>query len=722
MVAPARNALLFVIALAPLASLWANKPESPDFVKDVMPVLVKSGCNGGSCHGSFQGRGGFQLSLFGFDPRFDYEALVQETRQRRVFLPAPNRSLMLQKPLQRVPHGGGKRFAAESESHQILRNWITQGTPPASDFDLHVTDIHVEPLDVVLEPGKHTEMTVKAIWSDGEVRDVTRWALFEVRDEYCSEVNRAGRITARTPGRTAVTVSFLGQVKAVNVTVPFAQPSDPLVFESKNYIDELVAVEWEKIGLRPVEIAEDEEFLRRIFLDVIGTLPTPEEIQAFLKNSDPKKREKLVDQLLERPEYVDYWSYRWADLLRVHRRYVGDKGMWSFWNWVRKAVRENWPMDKLTRELLVSRGSLFSNGATAYYFVDDDPAQLGETTAQLFLGVRLQCAKCHHHPYESWSQEDYYGLANFFTRIEIKDNGDGAKYGGTKLLRPVSKPNRDRRVAMKMDPTWFGKTIEPAETPDVRTILAKRITAKENPYFARNFVNRYWSDMMGRGLVEPVDDLRATNPPTHPELMEALTDDFVKHGYDVKHLIRTICTSKVYQLASRAKSAMDRDNVFYTYRKYQRLPAPVLLDALNFATGTTEEFEGLPRGTRAISLPDPGIRSHFLETFGRSARSSPCECATTSQPDLAQALHLINSQVIESKLSASTGRIQTLLKRDASDKDIIDELFLVTWSRHPKDAESQAARKFLNEAPTRQAGCEDLLWTLLNATAFSFGH
>ncbi len=334
----------------------------------------------------------------------------------------------------------------------------------------------------------------------------------------------------------------------------------------------------------------------------------------------------------------------------------------------------------------------------------------------------MQCAKCHHHPYESWSQEDYYGLANFFTRIEIKDNGDGAKYGGTKLLRPINKPNRDRRVAMKMEPTWFGKTIELENVPDVRTILANRITAEDNPFFARNFVNRYWSYLMGRGLVEPVDDLRATNPPTHPELMEALTEDFVKHRYDVKHLIRTICASKVYQLASRPTSQADRDNVFYTYRKFQRLPAPVLLDALNFATGTSENFEGLPRGTRAISLPDPGFRSYSLETFGRSPRSSPCECATTSKPDLAQALHLLNSQVIEKKLSAVGSRIQSLRKRDASDKDIINELFLVTWSRYPSPAEYQKALHFMHAAPTRQAGCEDLLWTLLNATAFSFGH
>ncbi len=366
-----------LLSLNPLVHAGSvSNSQPPDFVKDVMPVLVKSGCNGGSCHGSFQGRGGFQLSLFGFDPRVDYEALVRESRQRRVFVPAPDWSLMLRKPLQKVPHGGGKRFEAESESHRILRDWITQGTPHPADFDLHVNEIRVSALDMVLKPKEHKKLHVEAVWSDGEVRDVTRWALYEVRDEYCAGVDRDGRISAHTAGRTAVTVSFLGQVKAVNVTVPHPKPGQPLVFAGNNYIDKLVAAEWEKIGLRPVELASDEEFLRRIYLDVIGTLPTPKEIETFLKDSNPQKREKLVDRLLERSEYVDYWSYRWADLLRVHRRYVGDKGMWSFWNWVRKSVRENWPMDKLARELLVSQGGLFSNGATAYYFVDEDPAQL----------------------------------------------------------------------------------------------------------------------------------------------------------------------------------------------------------------------------------------------------------------------------------------------------------------------------------------------------------
>lgn len=695
----------------------------PDFVRDVMPALVKSGCNGGSCHGSFQGRGGFQLSLFGFDAAFDHTAITREARQRRLFVGAPEASLLLRKPLGLVPHGGGRRFDSDSAAYRILRNWIAAGAPPAADYSLHVTRLEIEPADVVLEPEAQADLQVTAHWSDGVARDVTEWAVYEVRDEYCTEATAGGRIEAKNAGRTPVTVSFGGAVGTVTVTVPYAHPKERLVFEPANYIDELVAAEWEKVGLRPVELADDYEFLRRASFDIIGTPPTPEEIREFAASTDPDKRTKLIDALLDRPEYVDYWSYRRADLLRVHRRYVGDKGLWSFWNWVQKSVRENWPMDRFTRELLAARGSLFANGATAYYFIDDDPAQLAETTSQLFLGVRLQCARCHHHPYETWSQEDYYGLANFFTRLEIKENGDAARYGGTRLLRPVPQVNRNRRVQM-MDagPVYFGETIDPAAMEDVRTVLAERITSADNPYFARNFTNRYWSYFMGRGLVEPVDDLRATNPPSHPALFEALTADFVQHGYDVRHLIRTICTSRVYQLASRANPALDRDGVFYAHHAYSRLPAPVLLDALNFATGTTEDFDGLPSGTRAISLPDPQFASYFLDAFGRSQRASPCECATVSRPDLAQALHLLNGEAIDKKLTAAKGRAARLAAEQTSDEQAVRELFLVTWSRPPTKKEQQAAIEFVNQAETRTAGLEDLLWTLLNATSFAFGH
>ncbi len=705
----------------------ASPQAAPNFVRDVMPVLVKAGCAGGKCHGSFQGRGGFQLSLFGFDPPFDHEALTREARQRRIFVAAPADSLILRKATGRLPHGGGKRFEVDSDSYRILHDWVQRGSAEQPDFDLHVTGIEVEPSELILAPEQSRRLRVLAHWSDGTVRDVTEWAIYEARDESCAEPAEDGTITARRSGRTSVTVSFFKKSAAVTVTVPYGdlaadETPEPAAFPPHNYIDELIAAEWKKIGLRPAPLADDYEFLRRVSLDLTGTLPTRERIEAFVASTDADKRAKVIDELLESGEYVDYWAHHWADLLRVHRRYLGDKGMWSFWNWVRRAVRENWPVDRIARELITARGDLFANGATAYYFIDEDPAQLAETTAQLFLGVRLSCAKCHHHPYEVWSQQDYYGLASFFTRIEVKDNGDGARYGGAKLLRPLSSVNKSRRLKMAMDPTLLGQPVDPAKIDDVRTELADWITSNDNPFFTRSFVNRYWARLMGRGLVEPVDDLRATNPPSMPELFEALNADFVAHDNNVKHLLRTICNSRVYQLASRASSQVDRDGMFYSHRRYSRLPAAVMLDAVSFATGTSESFTGLPAGTRAIELPDPTIPSYFLQAFGRSVRSSPCECATSNDPDLAQALHLVNSDSINGKLTAGGSRLDRLLQAEMDDTARVDELFFVTRSRPPSAEERKIALALIDQAEDRNTAFQDLLWALLNSTEFVFNH
>lgn len=697
------------------------------FIRDVAPILSKAGCNGGKCHGSFQGRGGFRLSLFGFDLPADYESIVQHSRGRRIRTTSPDASLLLTKPLNEVPHGGGRRFTRDDLTFQTLRDWIAQGVSPAPDPKLHASKMTVEPAAVVVSANQTQPLTVTAEWSDGVVQDVSHLAVYESRDESRAEVDASGMIHALRPGRSAVTVTFMGQVTAVTVTTPFESgksesDSSEFAFTPHNYIDELVAREWRSVALQPAPLADDETFVRRVYLDLIGTLPTTEEVRQFATSTDKNKRAVLIDALLGRQEYVDHWAHKWADLLRVHRRYVGDKGMWSFWGWVQNAVRENWPVDRIARELITARGSLFSNGATAYYFTDTKPADLAETTSQLFLGVRLQCARCHHHPYEVWSQEDYYGLASFFTRLELKDNQDGARFGGAKLLRPVSKAQKDRRIAMKVEPALFGRTAETENVDDVRMQLAEWITSPDNAFFTRSFTNRYWSYLMGRGLVEPVDDFRATNPPSHPELLEALNKDFVEHGLDTKHLIRTICSSRTYQLASVVAPERDQDGMFYSHRRFSRLPAAVLLDAVDQVCGTHEEFTGMPAGTRAQQLPDPQIPSYFLDAFGRSVRSSPCECATSESPDLAQALHFINSVNLNKKISSSEGRLAELLKSDKSDEKIVTELYLTIFGREPRKAELDIAVKLTTESVSRQAGYEDLVWTLLNSTAFLFNH
>ncbi|MDA1052322.1 MAG: DUF1549 domain-containing protein [Planctomycetota bacterium] len=699
---------------------FANQPV--DFIRDVAPALTKAGCNGGKCHGSFQGRGGFRLSLLGFDSALDFDALVKQGRGRRISLAAASQSLMLQKPLGVVPHLGGKRFDEQDATYQVLLQWLTEGAKPPSDSQLAVERIELISSQLVLQLGSAAKLRVTARWSDGIERDITDWASYESREGTCAEISPTGNVLAMASGRTSITVTYLGQVAAATVTVPYGPATEFVDFQPNNFIDELVSNEWRKLGLTPAPIADDHEFIRRVYLDIIGTLPTRQEIVDFATSRKPDKRSKLIDDLLERPEYVDYWATKWADLLRVHRRYVGDKGLWTFWNWVRQAVRENWPADRITRELLTSRGSLFTNGATAFYYVDAKPEELAETTSQLFLGVRLQCARCHHHPYEVWSQEDYYGLASVFTRMELKDNGDGGRYGGAKLLRPTTKPSRDRRIGMTIEPMALGHEFDTASTSDVRELLADWITADGNPFFARNFVNRYWSYFMGRGLAEPVDDLRATNPPSHPDLLDALTDEFVAGGKDFKQLIRTICNSRVYQRAGDPAPREDREGMFYTHHPFRRISAAVLLDAVNQATGADEDFAGLPKGTRAISLPDPAIPSYFLDAFGRSVRNSPCECATSEAPDLSQALHMINSDVVSGKIRAAGGRIEKLTKDEVSVADAVDDLYYVAFGRPPTVEERELASSLISPPTQPREGLQDLLWALLNSTEFVFNH
>lgn len=699
-----------------------SDPRAIDFVRDVAPVLSKAGCNAGKCHGSFQGRGGFRLSLFGFDLQSDYDAIVKHGRGRRVSPTAPDASLLLMKPLAQVPHAGGQRFRHEDAMFRVLLDWISQGARAAADSTLSVTNITVEPSTVVVSNDQTQALTVTAQWSDGLIQDVSDLALYESRDESRVEVDRAGKVRAVRPGRSAVTVAFMGRVSAVTVTSPYESEASEFTFASHNYIDDLIVAEWRAVGLQPAALCDDETFVRRVFLDLIGTLPTVDEVREFTESVEPNKRSALIDSLLDRQEYVDHWAHKWADLLRVHRRYVGDKGLWSFWGWVQNAVRENWSVDRITRELITARGSLFSNGATAYYFTDTNPADLAETTSQLFLGVRLQCARCHHHPYEAWSQEDYYGLASFFTRLELKDNQDNARFGGAKLLRPVPQVNRERSLPMTVPPSLFGQTADVEAVDDVRVQLAEWITAADNPFFTRSFVNRYWSYLMGRGLVDPVDDLRETNPPSHPKLLEALNRDFVEHGLDPKHLIRTICNSRVYQLASVVAPQRDQDGAFYTHRRFNRLPAAVLLDAVDQVCGTHEPFAGMPAGTRAQQLPDPQIPSYFLDAFGRSSRSSPCECATSESSDLAQALHFINSVNLNNKVGDRNGRLASLLASDRTDAEVVAELYLAAFGRRPAPNEVETALKLVAQAESRQTGFEDLLWTLLNSTSFLFNH
>jgi hypothetical protein len=714
--------LTITASLALVSPLSAG--EKPvQFTRDVVPVLTKAGCNSGACHGSFQGRGGFRLSLLGFDPQADYDALVREARGRRVFPAAPESSLFLAKPDGRMAHGGGRRLPHDSAGYRILRSWIEQGLPAPRADDPQVSKLTPSIKSAVMKPGETAALRVEAEWSDRQSQDATPWALFESTEDRVASVNADGGIKAIGPGRATIMVRYLGQVAAVTVTVPFGKPLETALPKGNNYIDDFVQAEWKDLGLTPAPLCDDAEFVRRVHLDLIGTLPTVKETRDFLASKDAAKRAKLIDQLLERTEYVDYWALKWGDLLRGHSRVLGEKGINSFNAWLKQALRENQGADRMVRELILANGNLYASGPVAFYFVDQTPEDLAETTAQLFLGIRMQCAKCHHHPFEVWSQDDYYGLAAFFSRVERKDTKEGGRYGGAQSIRikavgQVMHPNTGKVVP----PRLLGISVVDNPEQDPRQPLAEWITAKSNPYFARNLVNRYWGYLFGRGLVESIDDQRATNPPSHPELLDALTKDFIAHGHDFKHLLRTLCNSRAYQLASEVKPARDVDGMFFTHRQPRRLGAEVLLDAINQAVEAEESFKGMPAGTRAISPPDPSIDSRFLDTFGRPKRTTTCECERDGRPDLNQVLHLANSLKLHEKVSAETGRVARLLKTVKSDAEIVDELYLATLSRLPSAAERETVQRLVARAPSRREGYEDLMWTLLNLGEFGFNH
>ena len=719
-----RHVAIFVCLTLPLAGLASGAEAARvEFVRDVIPVLTKVGCNAGACHGSFQGRGGFKLSLLGFDPAADYQAIVHDARGRRIFPSAPDESLMLRKPTQRVPHGGGLRLTAETPAYRVLREWIVQGMPPAA-AELHVTRLEVMPSELVMQPGQQQSLAVRATWSDGQQREVTDWAQYEVKEESIATASPAGDIAAVSAGRMAVTVRYMGVVVAVPVTVPFGGASDTANFAPQGFVDELIAAEWKKLALSPVVLASNEEFIRRVYLDLIGTLPAPDEVRAFLTDASGNKRTKLIDALLARPEYVDYWALKWSDLLRAHRRSLGEKGMASFTAWLKERLRGNAPIDQITRELITAEGNLYTSGPVAFYFVDKTPEELAETTAQIFCGIRLTCARCHHHPFEVWGQEDYYSLASFFTGVSRKDNREQGMFGGAQGIKlAAAAPMKHPRSGAELKPRAFGwQPAAEAGGADVRRPLAEWLTGPDNPRFARTVVNRYWGYLLGRGLVHPIDDLSTTNPPVFPSVLDALTADFVAHKYDLKQLLRTIANSGVYQRASDIDPAIDAEGKYFTRRIPFRLPAEVLLDAVNQAAGTKEGFANLPEGMRAITLPDSNVDSYFLTTFGRPRRTSTCECDRMNRLDLSQVLHLANGEAIHGKVTAAGGRVAKLLEGKATDAAVIEELYLATLSRMPSAGERETASKFLASVPSRKEAAEDLLWTLLNCSEFVMNH
>jgi hypothetical protein len=701
------------------------------FSEHVMPILSRAGCNAGACHASQYGKGGFKLSIFGSQPEQDYQAIVRDNLGRRVNSLDPAASLLLRKPTLGVPHEGGRRLEAGSGDYQLLAAWQANGAPGPNAKAPQVTRLQVLPRRRVGPPGYTQQLQVVATYDDGPSRDVTAWAKFKSMDEGVLRISPSG--LARTVGRGQGTalVRFEDHAEIATFVVPYSDRVDLSGWADRNFIDRLAADNFREVGISPSPLCDDATFLRRAFLDVVGTLPTPQQAAAFLDSKEPDKRDRLIDALLgltgdpardiHNNAYAAWWSLKWADLVRSNSAALGEQGMWALHNWMTAAFRDNKPFDRFVRELITARGSTFSNGPANYFRIANNPQDLTEATAQLFLGVRLQCAKCHHHPFEKISQADYYSFAAFFARVGTKTSQEFGIFGNETVVvvRPDGEVGHPKTGAVLKPTPLHGKPLA-AEPPDRRRALAEWLTAPDNPYSARNVVNRYFAYLMGRGLVEPIDDVRATNPATNAALLDALAADFVKHGHDVKHLLRTILRSRLYQLESQPAKGNAADDRFYSHHPVKRLSAEALLDAVDAATGVPTKFAKVPLGTRAIELPDARYDNYFLNTFGKPRREAVCECERVSEPNLAQALHTLNGDVLAAKLAAPEGRLGRLLAAKKPPAEIVAELYLATLSRRPSADEQSVCTKWLAEASNPRAFYEDLLWSLINSKHFLF--
>ncbi|HEV8061240.1 MAG TPA: DUF1549 domain-containing protein [Gemmataceae bacterium] len=688
------------------------------FGNDVAPLFSKLGCNSGGCHGKASGQNGFKLSVFGFDPQADYDALVKESRGRRVFPAAPEQSLVLRKPTGQSPHGGGKRIELGSPDYQLLKAWIEQGMPTGRTDAPHVVGLRVSPTERILGFHANQQILATALYSDGTSRDVTGAAGYSSNAGHIAEVERGGHIhTGQAPGEAAVTINYVGQIAVVRICVPRpgSAPSYP-VAPIHNKVDGFIWAKLKTMAIVPSDLCDDATFLRRTYLDVIGTLPPPDEVRDFLADKDPNKRQKLIDRVLERPEYAAYWALQWSDILLVNRDKLGDRGAFELHRWLHDQFAHNRPYDRWVHELISASGTSAKNGPVNFFRAAQTTEDVTKAVSQAFLGIRLECAQCHHHPFEHWGQEDFYGLAGFFNGIERKPNpGEGEMVVQTGF-HEMAIP-RTSRIVPTHPPG--GAVLDGKLDTDPRRQLADWMTKPGNPWFARLVVNRLWKHYLGHGLVEPEDDLRSTNPATNEPLLAYLADRLVACNYDLKEVTRLILTSRTYQLSSVTNATNADDDQNYSHYRAKRLSAEVLLDAISMVTECPEAFPGRPRGTRAIDLWDNRLPSYFLDAFGRSERVSPCECGRSSEPTMAQCLHLMNAPEIERKIAGSSGRIARLVRKRASEGAIVEELCLAALGRQPGAKEKQAARKLFDQEPSDQAA-QDLLWALLNSYEFLF--
>lgn len=707
-------------AKIPVEVTGLKAPTPVDFKTQIIPLFSKSGCNTGGCHGKSEGKNGFKLSIFGFDVAGDYNGLVKESRGRRVFAASPEASLVLRKASGQIPHAGGRRLPTDGLRYQRLLRWITEGAVFETGAPA-ITGIEIEPTTLSMKAGESQQLRVTAVAADGKKFCVTADAEYESNASSIAGVDGRGRILATgLTGQASVLVRYLGHVAVCRIAAPktdvaFVRPPEA------NFIDKHAWDHLQRLGIPAADLSSDAVFLRRVYLDTIGTLPTAAEARAFHEDKAPDKRAKLIDRLLERPEYADYWAMLWSDLLRVDRDAITPAGAMSITRWLRKELAQNRPYDEFARAIMTARGSISEEGPAPFFKAVAEPEDMSRSFSQLFLGVRINCAQCHHHPADKWDQEDYFALAGFFTGVTRKP----LQGGGEAVV--LKKPNdmKHPRTGLLVPVRALGAEKFDADAgPDRRIPLAKWLTAPENPFFARAFVNRLWQHYYSRGLVEPVDDMRATNPAAIEPLLDELAKFFQKNKYDVKAVTRLMLNSRLYQLAGKpGVDGVPADDRNFSQVPPKAIPAEVLLDAISQATGVPEKFNGWPEGYRAIQLWDNRMPSYFFRIFGRPVRATVCECERSSEPSIAQALHLMNSEEIGRKIRHKDGFARKLARSKMSPTEIVDELYLATLSRFPDDRERAVMLKLFEEAADDRIGAvEDALWVLLNSRGFVYNH
>jgi hypothetical protein len=705
-----------------------------NFGNQIVPIFTKLGCNAGGCHGKASGQNGFKLSLLGFEPDIDYNALVKEDRGRRTFPAAPDYSLLLRKASGQIAHGGGKRMDVGSDEYKLIRRWIAAGMPRGQPQDPVVASISVFPEHRILTRHNKQQFAVYAHYTDGRVEDITRRAQYESNDSEIATVDGSGLVhTLGMSGEAAVMARYLGKVATFRATVPLGVAVPAYAFQHQTAVDEPIHKKWQQLGLVPSPRCTDEQFIRRIYLDITGTLPTPAQVRDFLKDKDAKKRDKLVDQLLDSDDYAYYFANKWADILRVKRHGQADRvhGTFAFHRWIHDAIAKDMPYDEFARQILTACGDEFTSPPTVWYKELQEPQQFVDDTAQVFLGLRLACAQCHHHPYEKWSQDDYWGLAAFFGRLGRKNAPviGGVQNQQGQLLTVFSRSSggvQNKRTGQTAEiKPLDGKALEVPPDVDPRQKLVEWLVDVKNPFFARAVANRYWAHFFGRGIVDPLDDMRVTNPPSNPELLDALARDLVDHGYSLKHLIRTICKSETYQLSAVPNDFNKHDKQTFARYYPKRLSAEVLFDAVCQVTDSPTPFGGIPQDRhapkRAIMLPDESFGSYFLDVFGRPQRSSACECERVGEANLAQALHLLNSDEVQAKLSRGGGRAEVLANEKRPEADKIGDLFLWAFAHEPNQAQRDAALAHITRnTQNKKAAYENILWALINTKEFVF--